>query len=88
MHALVVVPSSPLCPRRVQEKGAHMFGHTGINVRIATLNSPLARTRGSPRPGRLVPTADCRRLIRHLHNHELRTFRSTLCTRENLLQDR
>ncbi|EFA12109.1 hypothetical protein TcasGA2_TC002255 [Tribolium castaneum] len=82
MHALMVVSRGPLRARWVKEKRAHMFGNTSIYVRITTFESPLTRTRRSSSPGRFVPPADRRRLVRHLHNHGLQQFFCTTFTRE------
>lgn len=70
MHGLVVVPGRPLGSGRVQEEGAHVLGHAGVDVRVAL--QALPGTGGCPRSGGLVPPSHC--LVRHLHNHELLIF--------------
>lgn len=72
VHALVVIPG-PLRPRMVQEERAHVFRDTSVYVRsCAAVETPLGRTGRRAGPGRFVPPTH--RLVRHLHNHQLRFF--------------
>lgn len=75
VHALVVVPGGPLRARGVQEEGAHVLGHAGVDVGVGAVDGALGRTGRGARPGRLVPAPHG--LVRHLHNHKSESTRYT-----------
>lgn len=70
VHTLMVVPSSPLRSRWVQEERAHVLSDAGVNVRR---DGPLGggalvrRAHRIARARRLVPSRGA--FVGHLHNH-------------------